>query len=132
MMKKDIDWLLLSNDEIQKIASNYEHDHNDGSECFFEASKAEWSYRLIDPFTLNIFKDIDSAKEWFNDEIYALVTDKNVSRAMYYKKMLSDGFSEPITIGQFEDSIGLWDGYHRLAISIIRKEFIPAIIGIYI
>jgi hypothetical protein len=48
-----------------------------------------------------------------------------------YEDMLLNGVQDPIIVGKRSSSLALWDGFHRVAISMVRKETVLTILGEY-
>lgn len=123
-----INWFAISTDKLALEASLHRHDH-DGSSSFFKTDLADWSLELLDPQDLKAFDSSQAAKAWIDDEIEILQESGEGVRALTYQKMLIDGILDPIIVGKSSESISVWDGFHRIAISMVRNERILCIVG---
>ncbi|HID9922351.1 TPA: hypothetical protein ACXI4C_004398 [Pseudomonas aeruginosa] len=123
------EWSKLPEDELRSEASGHQHDNDDGSASYFCASSASWRYGLVDAAGLEAFASKAVALDWIRKEIATFRDDGN-ARAELYESMLSGGVDDPIIIGTTLDASGIWDGFHRVAISMVRGEPVPAIIGV--
>jgi hypothetical protein len=92
---------------------------------------ANWSVVSLLPEMLNAFKDEQEASIWINEEITFLKADGNIGRAKMYEDMLLNGVQDPIIVGKRSNTLALWDGFHRVAISMVRKESVLTILGEY-
>lgn len=124
-----INWFAISTDKLALEASLHRHDHDDGSSSFFKTDLADWSLEWLDPQDLKAFDSSQAAKAWIDDEIEILQESGEGVRALTYQKMLIDGILDPIIVGKSSESISVWDGFHRIAISMVRNERILCIIG---
>ena len=126
-----LNWTVLTSDQLAAEASCYLNDHDDGSADFFDVALATWSLVSIPPEMLNAFKDEQEASIWINEEITFLKSDGNIGRAKMYEDMLLNGVKDPIIVGKRSNTLALWDGFHRVAISMVRKETVLTILGEY-
>lgn len=126
-----LNWTALSSEQLAVEASLHVDDHNDGGLAFFDIYLAAWTLVLINPETLNIFKNVEDATNWIHDEINFLKADGNIGRAKTYEDMLENGISDPVIVGKRTGVLALWDGFHRVAIAMVRKEPILTILGEY-
>jgi hypothetical protein len=126
-----LNWTALTSEQLAMEASLHNDDHNDGSMAFFDPDLATWSLVSLNPETLNIFKSMDEAASWINDEINFLKADGVMGRAKSYEDMIANGVQDPIIVGKRTNNMALWDGFHRVAISMVRKESVLTILGEY-
>lgn len=124
-----INWFAISTDKLALEASLHSYDHDDGSSSFFKPDLADWSLEWLDPQDLKAFDSKQAAKSWIDDEIEILQESGEGMRALTYQKMLIDGILDPIIVGKSSESISVWDGFHRIAISMVRNERILCIVG---
>lgn len=124
------DWASLSEEELRNEAAGYRHDHDDGSDCFFDADCADWMYQNLPPSAVGAFESAEDARAWIVEEIAAIRADGNEGRAASYEQMLATGFSDPVIVGCDGAKLSLWDGYHRTAIAFVRGDMLPAIVGV--
>lgn len=124
-----IDWSSMPSSYLRAEAALYRRDHDDGSDCFFDAREANWSFQELDPTTLGTFSSVEEAGGWLQQEIASFRADGD-RRAENYEGMLRDGFNDPVIVGCCEGRSALWDGYHRTAIAMVRREPLPAIVGV--
>lgn len=123
------DWASLSPADLRDEASMFRYDHDDGSDCYFDAEAAEWQLQVIDPSTVDAFGDVEAAKDWLRDEITSLRASGLENRAAEYEQMIQDGIEDPVIIGASNGRLALWDGWHRTAIAMVRGEQLLAIVG---
>lgn len=126
-----INWTALTSDQLAAEASYHQNDHDDGSSDFFDVATATWSVVSIPSEMLNVFKDEQAAFSWIQEEITFLKADGNIGRANMYEDMLLNGVQDPIIVGKRSNTLALWDGFHRVAISMVRKESVLTILGEY-
>lgn len=126
-----LNWSTLTSEQLAAEASCHLNDNDDGSSDFFNVTLANWSVVSIPPKMLNSFKDDQEASIWINEEISFLKADGNIGRAKMYEDMLLNGVQNPIIVGKRSNNLALWDGFHRVAISMVRKETILTILGEY-
>lgn len=126
-----LNWTALTPEQLAMEASLHADDHNDGSMAFFDPNLATWSLVSIHPETLNVFKSIDEAASWIKDEINFLKADGVMGRAKSYEDMITNGIQDPVIVGKRLNDLALWDGFHRVAIAMIRKEPVLTILGEY-
>ena len=128
-----INWTSLTPEQLAIEASLHASDHEEEEEnsAFFDVELATWSLTHIAPATLNVFKDSDEARSWIYDEINFFKADGNIGRAKMYEDMLNSGIQDPVIIGQKSMNFSLWDGFHRVAIAMARKELVLVILGVY-
>lgn len=124
-------WNTLTPEQLAIEASLHADDHNDGSSAFFDVSLATWTLVSITPEMLNLFKSIEDASSWIHDEINFLKADGNIGRAKSYEDMIANGIQDPVIVGKRLNDLALWDGFHRVAISMVRKEPVLTILGEY-
>ncbi len=124
-----LDWSTLSPAELLAEAEGFQHDNDDGSDCYFDPSEAQWSLQVIDPASVDAFESDEAAKTWISEEIAALRKDGMDSRAALYESMILDGFEDPVIIGACNGRRAIWDGWHRTAIAMVRCELLLAILG---
>jgi len=123
------DWASLSPADLREEASMFRHDHDDGSDCYFDADAGDWTLQIIDPSSVDAFDSQDAAREWLRDEITGLRADGMEVRAAGYEQMIADGIEDPVVLGASNGRLALWDGWHRTAIAMVRGEQLLAIVG---
>lgn len=123
------DWASLSPADLRDEASMFRHDHDDGSDCYFDADAADWQLQTIDPSAVDAFDSQDAAKDWLRDEIMGLRADGMEVRAAGYEQMIEDGIEDPVILGASNGRLALWEGWHRTAIAMVRGEQLLAIVG---
>lgn len=128
-MGNPIDFRCLTSSELARLVAADRSDNDDGSPFFFDALSGEWRFALIDPTMLGAFESVDQAQAWIQDEIQMFDEEGQACRADYYRLMLAEGFSEPVTVGQIGAEGRIWDGWHRTAIAMVHGELLPAIVG---
>ncbi len=128
-MTSPIEFRSLTSTELALLVAADRSDNDDGSPYFFDASAAEWRFELIEPAMLGAFESTTQARSWIEAEIQMFQEDGQELRADFYRQMLAEGFTEPVTVGQIGVEGRLWDGWHRTAIAIVRGELLPAIVG---
>jgi hypothetical protein len=124
-------WSDLTPKQLCVEAQLHAADHNDGGLAFFDVNLAAWSLVYINPEVFGIFKSSEDASIWIQDEISFLKADGNLGRAKVYENMIMNGIQDPIIVGKRANNLALWDGFHRVAISMVRKETVLTIIGEY-
>lgn len=124
-----IDWKALPPADLADEAAAFRHDNDDGSAYFFDPEDADWRFEMTDPALLAAFSGPDEARTWIDTEIATFEADGMTGRAHAYRSMLTDGFTDPVIIGQIGSQGRLWDGWHRTAIAMVRGEGLPAIVG---
>lgn len=124
-----VDWNALPESVLRAEAQAHWHDLDDGSACFFDPQTASWSFVTIQPKGLGAFASKAAAESWIAEEI-AMSRKNGSGRATHYERLLAEGVRDPIVIGSTLDSSSLWDGWHRLAICMVRGEPVTAIYGI--
>lgn len=77
---------------------------------------------------LPLMDTVDEFQSWWNDEVEIL---GDVKGECYFNDLLSNEIREPIIISIIDSRIFVWDGWHRIAASVITgKTTIPVIFGV--
>lgn len=121
----------MTSTEILDYISAYRDDDVNHPD-FIPVDKGLWSLGTVsvDVLVRECFT-LSRAKVWLCNEIARLTNDGYSFKAQTYLVMLATGINEPAII-TFNSHGGMrvGDGWHRIAISIIRNEPLKAIIGV--
>lgn len=117
--------------EIVQYISAYRDDDVDHPD-FISVNEGNWFLSTVgvDVLIRECFT-LEGAKIWLRNEITRLTNDGYSFRAQTYLIMLARGINDPAIITFNTDGgLRVGDGWHRIAISIIRNEPLKAIIGV--
>ena len=115
----------MTQEQMQSEANIYRHDNDEGTNAWFDAKTALWAEGYLSPSVFHhIFKP-DEAGEWLDDEI-ALIEQDGRSAKSY--REIRNGETENPVVAVFDNGrVIVWDGFHRIAAAVARKEHVYAI-----
>jgi len=117
-----------SQEQMIDIASMYQYDNDDGSDLFFEPQDGVWTYHTAYPLCelINIMPGgADAWREWFVNETAIFLKEG----LRDYRELLNKPVTDPVVLAVKDKQVAIWDGYHRIAASIINNRPLPAIVG---
>ena len=115
----------MTQEQMQSEANIYRHDNDEGTNAWFDAKTALWAEGYLSPSVFHhIFKP-DEAGGWLDDEI-ALIEQDGRSAKSY--REIRNGETENPVVAVFDNGrVIVWDGFHRIAAAVARKEHVYAI-----
>ncbi len=113
-----------SNRDLRVHATRFARNNDDGSKWFFNPAAEECAYVEAYPLDRllgeNAFRSRADAAEWLAGEIRDCYVDGLDYRAQAYAKLMGEAVDEPIVVCDGWQDVRLWDGYHRVAVSLCK------------
>ena len=117
--------LTMTQEQMQQEANIYRFDNDEGTKAWFDATDATWTEGHLSQSSFHhIFKQHE-AGPWLENEIRMLEEDGRCTQS--YEEIRQGKTSNPVVVVFHEGRFVVWDGFHRIAGAIARKESVYAI-----
>ena len=113
---------------LRAQAAGYAYDnHGPGDPGWCKPQYADWTQESLSADQLtNIFASVEEARAWIQGEV-AMDRDDEMHRNWHL--LLEEDIREEVVVFIFEDKAYVWDGWHRIAASIVKGVPVKAIVG---
>lgn len=120
----------MNKEEMIELATYLMYENiTEGDEGFIKPENAKWTFEKENEnkMFISLMDNKNNWNEWFNNEIQLL---KDIKGADYFYDLLENPIREPVLITIVNNKIYIWDGWHRIAASIISNKTLPVVFGV--